>query len=239
MPRISVMNESKAVTDAQIRKMLPAFKTQWNRDLRQAWAVDPVSFAFVAKGAKPEAGTWWLVFLDDTVQAKATGVHDLTPDGFPIAKVFAGYVLEEHASVSVAASHELCEMAVDPWLNSAYQDPKGIFWAGEICDPVEADNYGYKIGDILVADFVTPNWFGRQRSQCSLDFKGHVSKAFQVPTGGYAQKYDPQHGWQQIIGPQAKRSRMAAHPVDGSRRERRVRQLNAQLKPSKPKWQRS
>lgn len=238
MPRISVLNESTVVTDAEIRKMLPAFKKQWNGDLKPIWGVDTVSFTFVANAVRPEAGTWWLVFLDDTQQAGVTGLHDLTSDGLPLAKVFAKYVLEEKASVSVSASHELCEMAVDPWLNSAYQDAKGVFWAGEISDPVEADNYAYRIGGILVADFVTPNWFGRQRSQAAMDFKGHVTKAFQVLTGGYAQHFDPQHGWQQVIGAQAKRSKMAAHPVPGSRRDRRARQWKDALKPSKPHWRR-
>ena len=137
-----------------------AFDKQWNRDLKAIWGVDAASFAFVPRGQAPAAGNWWVVFLDDSDQARALAYHDLTNDGLPMSKVFVRSVLDDKASISVAATHEICEMAVDPWLNSAYQDATGVFWAGEVCDPVEDDEYGYKIGDVLVTDFVTPNWFG-------------------------------------------------------------------------------
>ena len=57
-------------------------------------------------------------------------------------------------------------------------------------DPVESDEYGYMIGNVLVTDFITPNWFGHQHSQRNIDFKGHAHKAFEVLSGGYAQKFD-------------------------------------------------
>ena len=104
------------------------------------------------------------MFLDDSDQADALAYHDLTNEGLPISKVFVKTIVSAKESVSVGATHELCEMAVDPWLNSAYQDPKGTFWAGEVADPVESDQYGYKIGAILVTDFVTPNWFAHQHA---------------------------------------------------------------------------
>ncbi|HEX7156162.1 MAG TPA: hypothetical protein VF229_03045, partial [Burkholderiaceae bacterium] len=44
-----------------------------------------------------------------------------------------------------------------------------------------------------------------------------------VLTGGYAQKFDPQAGWQQITGSQAMRRKKAAKAALGSRRERRTR----------------
>ena len=76
-------------------------------------------------------------------------------------------------------------MAVNSWLNSAYQDPKGVFWAGEVCDPIEDGQYGYKIGDVLVTDFVTANWFAHEHSQADMDLKGHVTAAFSgCMTGG-------------------------------------------------------
>jgi hypothetical protein len=87
--------------------------------------VEPATFTFVPAGQAPAAGTWWMVFLDDSDQADALAYHDLTDEGLPISKAFVKSVLADKASVSVAATHELCEMAVDPWLNGAYQDPQG------------------------------------------------------------------------------------------------------------------
>ena len=140
------------------------------------------TFAFNPKQQAPPAGSWWVVFLDNIDQVNALAYHDLTNEGLPISKVFVKTIQADKASLSVGASHEICEMAVDPWLNSAYQDQQGVFWAGEVCDPVEADQYGYQIGGILVSDFVTPNWFGHKNAVGAIDLQQHANTAFQVFT---------------------------------------------------------
>jgi hypothetical protein len=222
MIQIAVMNESTAIADADVEAMLPAFTQQWNQDLRPIWGLDEATFNFVAQSVTPASGTWWVVFLDDSDQAGALAYHDLTNEGLPISKVFVKTLLADNASVSVGATHEICEMAVDPWLNSAYQDPNGTFWAGEVCDPVEDDQYGYEINGVLVTDFVTPNWFAHQYSGPQIDFKNYANAPFAVLTNGYAQKFDPNSGWQQVTGSEARRRRRA-FASDGSRRERRMR----------------
>jgi hypothetical protein len=223
VPQIAVINESTDIADTAVQGMLDAFGQQWNKDLQPVWGVDTATFTFVPKGNQPAAGSWWLVFLDNSDQARALAYHDLTDEGLPISKVFVKTIKADNASISVAATHELCEMAVDPWLNSAYQDPHGVFWAGEVGDPVEADEYGYKIGDVLVTDFITPNWFAHEHSQGAIDFKGHSHAPFQVLSGGYAQKFDPHRGWVQVTGSKMMGMRRA-EAAHGSRRERRARQ---------------
>lgn len=223
MPQVVVINESTAISDKDVQAMMPAFDQQWNKDLEPIWGVEAATFSFVPKGQTPAAGTWWVVFLDDSDQADALAYHDLTNEGLPISQVFVKTILSDNASVSVGATHEICEMAVDPWLNSAYQDPQGVFWAGEVCDPVEDDHYGYKIGSVLVTDFVTPNWFAHPHAQETIDFKGHCHTAFEILSRGYAQKFDPQAGWQQVTGVKAKQSKRSVAHI-GSRRERRIRQ---------------
>jgi hypothetical protein len=229
MVQIAVINESTAVDDATVQNMLPAFEQQWNHDLAPIWGLDTASFAFVPQGQTPAPGTWWVLFLDNSDQANALAYHDLTDQGLPISKVFVKTILADNASVSVGATHEICEMAVDPWINSAYQDQQGVFWAGEICDPVEDDQYGYQINGILVTDFVTPDWYAPKNAQGALDFQNHVNAPFEVLSRGYAQKFDPQQGWVQINGQRARRSKQAEPPM-GSRRQRRAargRQLSA------------
>lgn len=233
MFQIAVINESSPDTlaDSQIQQMIPAFSTQWNKDLNAVWSVGRAVFTWVPKSHTPPSGSWWVVFLDDSDQASALAYHDLTNEGLPISKIFVKSIQSEGTSLSVGATHEICEMAVDPWLNSAYQDPNGVFWAGEICDPVEDDQYGYKIEDILVTDFVTPNWFGHQHARGDLDFQKHSAAAFEVLSGGYAQKFDADKGWQQVTGTKALSRARIAHAAKGSRRERRTRHWK--------QWQRS
>ncbi|HEY1933518.1 MAG TPA: hypothetical protein VGG99_16015 [Acetobacteraceae bacterium] len=236
MSHIAVINESSKISDADVRKMLPAFNQQWNQDLRPIWGTEAAKFGFVRNGHAPPAGAWWMVFLDNSDQANVLAYHDLTNEGWPIAKVFVESILSDNGSVSVAATHELCEMAVDPWVNTAYLDSHSVFWAGEICDPVEDDGYGYEIGGVLVTDFVTPDWFGHQHAGTQIDFRRHAGKAFEIMSGGYAQKFELHHGWQQVTGAKARHSKMAVHPAPGSRRERRSRQWKSPLKRSIRKW---
>lgn len=238
MPEIAVINESTEVSDSEIHAMLRAFRQQWNTDLKSVWGVDDATFSFFAKGVRPASGAWWLVFLDNSDQADALAYHDLTDEGLPISKVFVKTIETANSSLSVGATHELCEMAVDPWLNCGFQDPNGIFWAGEVCDPVEDDRYAYKIGDVMVTDFVTPNWFAHEHAAGKIDLKGHATKAFEVMSGGYAQYFDPQKGWQQITGSLAMHKARAAEAPKGSRRERRARRFKTpdNWHRSKRKW---
>src|SRR5258706_4511637 len=187
MLKIAVINESTAITSSAIKKMIPAFSSQWNNELNDAWGVGQAQLDFVDKGVTPPAGSWWVVFLDDTTQADALAYHDLTDEGLPISLIFVKTILADKASVSVGATHEICEMAVDPWLNSACQDVQGTFWACEVCDPVEDGHYGYEIDGVRVTDFVTPNWFGPQHAVGAIDYKRQARAAFEVLSGGQAQ----------------------------------------------------
>jgi hypothetical protein len=236
MPNIVVINESAGVSDDDIQAMLPAFAEQWNEDLRSVWGVELATFSFIPKTKRPTAGAWWVVFVDNSDHAGALAYHDLTNDGLPMAKVFVDSLLADKASISVGASHEICEMAVDPWLNSAYQDPTGVFWAGEVCDPVDDEQYGYWIGETLVTNFVTPHWFGRRRPDSQLDLQDHAIAPFQILSGGYAQLFQGRKGWMQVTGAQAMRSLRARQAAKGSRRERRARQAIEPLKRSQRCW---
>jgi hypothetical protein len=225
MLQVAVINESQAITDDEVEAYLPVFTAQWNNDLASIWPVVPSQFLFLPKNTQPAAGSWWVVFLDDSDQAAELAYHDLTNEGLPLSKVFVKTIQADNSSISVGATHEVCEMAVDPWLNSAYQDPHGTFWASEVCDPVEDSSYGYQIDGILVTDFVTPNWFGHKNAQPAVDFKGHAQSAFQVLPKGYAQRFTSP-AWQQVNGSEAVTSSRAIAPPKGSRRERRRRGQN-------------
>jgi hypothetical protein len=226
MIQIAVINESTAMSDADVQKMIPAFQTQWSRDLAPVWDLEDAVFTWNAKTNPPPASSWWVVFLDDSDQAGALAYHDVTDTGLPLAKVFAKTILQDKSSVSVGATHEICEMAVDPTINLAAQDNSGTFWAYEVCDPVEDDQYGYDINGVLVSDFVTPAWFGFKNATGAVDFQQHANAAFQVLEGGYAQQFKiGSQGWQQINGSkiESKGKKRALKAPDGSRRQRRVK----------------
>jgi hypothetical protein len=231
MIQVAVINESTAISDADVQAMIPAFQTQWNRDLAPIWTVDQAQFAFSPKGGAPPPTSWWVVFLDDSDQGTHLAYHDLTSAGLPLAKVFVKTILADRALVSVKATHEICEMAVDPNNKFAARHPDGTFWACEVCDPVDSDEYGYDIGGVRVTDFVTPAWFGAADSSGTYDFKKHITSAFEVLAGGYAQKLVPQFllaiaqntGWTQINGEKAVTKKHVVQAPAGSRRHRRLK----------------
>lgn len=227
MINLTAINESTTLDTKTLPQMLGALEDQWNQELGRTWGVESCN---IKLGSRDDNGSnWWLVFLEDSDQAGALAYHDLTPNGHPMAKVFVKTLLDAKMSVSAGASHEMCEMAVDPWLNMAFQDPMGRFWAGEIADPVQDDSYGYMGSKgVLVSDFVLPAWFGHEYSDGPFDFRGKIMKPFEVMAGGYAQVFDPNVGWQQIYGSQV--NPMRRQLLVGSRRERMLR---------KGRWERS
>lgn len=236
---ISVLNESTTVADEDVRRLLPAVSTQWNRDLKAAWGVRQAEFSLVAQGKPAQSQSWWVALFDNADQASALGYHDLTDEGLPLAKIFVDELRDDETILSIGASHEICELAVDPWLNAAYQDVHGAFWAADICDPVEDDQYGYDIGGVLVSDFVLPSWYSRASEAGPYDFMEHTHAPFEVLAGGRAHRFDPQQGWQQLAGSRARLSARVINCAHGSRRERRTRQWNARLERSEPEtWTR-
>lgn len=232
--KISIINASKTLNDDEVEAARPALQKQISGDFYPAWGVD-AELDFVPKGKEPPEGQWWLVILDDSDQAGALGYHDMTADGLPLGKVFAGTDAQFGMEWTVTASHELLEMLGDPAINltaismTAFdinQPVIGRLWAYEVCDPCEADEDGYLIDGVLVSDFVYPEWFESFRPVgTQFDYQKRISDPFQLLPGGYASVYDMTSGtgWQQISKPLPKSKIPASSqraPV-GSRRERR------------------
>ncbi len=190
MITIAILNQSTVLTDAQVATMVASLQTQVSRDFAPIWGID-AQLQFVGQGQQPAAGAWQLVVLDDSDQAGALGYHEVQ-GVLPYGLAFAKSDIEDGLQPSVTVSHELLEMLLDPWIFSVVLlehgggtvfGNGGVMLAEEVCDAVEADNYGYQIDGVLVSDFVTPAWFGSPGTQ--FDFCGHCTKAYQLLPGGY------------------------------------------------------
>ncbi len=84
-----MINSSTVVADSDVQAVVPALETQVHRDFCPAWGID-ADLVFVAKDQPPPAGSWRLAILDNSDQAGAPGYHDVTCDGLPLGRVFAG-----------------------------------------------------------------------------------------------------------------------------------------------------
>lgn len=229
--QVALINQSQALSDEQASAIKTALQHQVNQDFLPTWGIT-AELGLVGQGEEPPAGSWWLVFLDDTDQAGALGYHDLTPDLHPLSKVFVNTDLENRAAPSVTASHELLEMLGNPYLGDCVVDPRtGRLYAKEVGDAVEADDLAYRKGDVLVSDFVLPAYFDpRHRGKAeSLSFKGNVTEPFSLARGGYLSYLDLSNlgkGWQQVVAAEERAvetgRRRPGFPA-GSRRERITR----------------
>jgi hypothetical protein len=203
---IAVINESTILTDGQVRSAILALQAQIHRDFAPIFGTD-ASLSFVPKGSGLPPNSWLLGIFDDSDQAGALGYHDLTAQGFPLAKVFAHSDKKAGFSWTVTASHELLEMLGDPDVDlTAFvqqTETSGIIYAYEVCDAVESDSLGYNIGGVLVSDFVYPAWFESFRKQGStqFDYARYITSPFQILPGGYIGTFDVTQGsgWQQTM----------------------------------------
>lgn len=227
LTQIAVINASTVLTDSQVQSVVPALQSQVSQHFAPAWGVD-ANLTFIPQGSTPPPGSWWLTVLDDSDQAGALGYHDLTNEGLPLGKVFAGSDLKYGSEWTVTASHELLEMLGDPNINLTVfiqkpNDNSGRLYAYEVCDAVEADNLGYKVGNVLVSDFVYPSWFEdfRAPNSTQFDYRQQVTQPLQLLADGYIGIFDVTsgNGWTQLT---AQKMTHARHRGEvGTRRERR------------------
>jgi hypothetical protein len=218
-PTIVCVNEATEDLGVDFDRLIAALQKYLDKHFVPVWGTP----ARLVKGKKPRRGTWTLMFLDHQDSAKAkregwVGLHHL--EGDPFAKVFVKSVLDSDEKVSVAASHELAEMLVDPGINLWCIGPKGLLYAYEVCDAVE--EVEFLVDRIPMCNFVYPSYFdmSRKRKPGPLDHKRKLKRPFQLLPKGYATVLE--NGKKvEICGSPKKQERFANERREGHRSERR------------------
>jgi hypothetical protein len=220
LPVVAITNESSVLADDEIKAVLPALQRQVDLDVYGYWGVT-CTLQFWPKTDAMVEGWWQIVIVDDPDQAGALGYHEMTIHGGPLGKVFAKLDIVNGLSWTVTLSHELLEMLVDPWINYCAQGSDGKIYALEICDPVEADGYGYLIDGVQVSDFLTPAWFEPTWND-RYDFKNRTSHPLEIMKDGYISVLGST-GWEQIADREFNPELMKVNLLcpEGSRRYRR------------------
>ena len=136
-PTIAFVNLAETPLGVDLGKLVAALQKQMEKDFVPVWGYP----ARLYVTDKPKNDEWQVVFLDDADAANALGYHDLTKNGQPISKVFVKTTIAAGQKVSVTASHELLEMMIDPGAQLWAQNTDGRFYAYEMCDAVENEEY--------------------------------------------------------------------------------------------------
>lgn len=162
-------------------------------------------------------GHWAIAFLDAYRDASLEGFHDLTPDGLPLSKVYVKNVLKQKDQISVATSHELAEMLVDPAANLYTTGPRpNRLYDYEVADPVE--ELFFHIDRIAMTNFVYPAYFETFHKPGSVrfDHMGKIRRPFELHSGGY-QSYWSEGQERTAWGSKAKKARFKQEDRRGNR----------------------
>jgi hypothetical protein len=183
------------VPPGQLGQIADALQQQLDNHFAPAWGVRADISAPAAKDAIPSGALH--VNVVDSLPG-AGGVH-LDDQGKPYAEAVNG------PNLSVAISHEVLEMLVDPWGNRFTPGPaidphfpdRHVFYLVEVGDSCEVSNY--PIGGVQVSDFILPSFYN-PNAVAPFDFLNTLAGPLphQIPQGCYISWIDPADGkWHQ------------------------------------------
>jgi hypothetical protein len=182
VPTIACFNRAKTPLGVDFDALVVAMQKFVDEHFAPIWGTP----AKLVRSTGFIKGAWAMTFLDNSEDANTEGYHDVTPEGLPLAKVFVRTTLKLKEIVSVAASHELAEMLVDPGTNLYSAGPKtNRLYDYEAADPVE--ELHFEVNGIPMSDFVYPEYFETFHKPGSVRFDhlGALKRPFQVAKGGY------------------------------------------------------
>jgi hypothetical protein len=228
--QVGLVDTTGALEADLVQSVAVALNIQVTRDLPQFWHVS-ATVIYLPSPHKIPAGVW-PVQLVKSLPPGEGGFH-LDKHKQPYAKVIASPKSE---GWTIAASHEVLEMLVDPYgnrLQSSVQieikgskivDGAGQFgYLLEACDPCEDDKYGYTINGVVVSDFITPHFYDPLATPGTrYSFTGALKAPRQILPGGYISWVNHETDeWQQLqyLGSTPKIVNLGKASADQSLRE--------------------
>jgi hypothetical protein len=218
VPTIVCVNKATIALGVDFDALIAAMQVFVDRHVAPIWGTP----AKLVKSTHLLPGHWAMVFLDHADHAHSLAIHDLTPDGMPLARVFVKTTLKHKQRVSVSASHELVEMLVDPSINLVTMHPRSkLVYGYESADPVE--ELTFPVNRIPMTNFVYPTYFESFHKPGSVQFDhlNALTKPFQIHAGGYQGVYK-EGKWVALFGTPAKKKRFSREDRRGHRSEQRA-----------------
>jgi hypothetical protein len=195
---IGLVSQSDKVPNWEVQIVAAAMQTQVARDFSPIWGIDGTVSAFDMLEDLP-SGYWPMIIRDDIGFSGAAGIHlDQNKKPFGLVQVNNTWTL--------TTSHEILEILADSMGNrtrtalSIKEDQGMVEYLVEVCDPSEAEQFGYQINGVLVSDFYTPDYFLPNISgNVRYSFTGAIDEPRTILKDGYISWMDPATGkwWQQ------------------------------------------
>ena len=191
--QICIINKSShAISFNKLFETCKDLQTQIDKDLFPMWGRQAQVTPLHSTDTIP-ANVWPVLLLDKS--RAGLGVH-LDSKGKPFAEVTVNPNSWENTTITI--SHEILEMLVDPYGNYLRMAPsiepgangRLVRYLIEVGDPCEM--YSYNIGNTVVSDFITPEFYNiNSSSNNEFDLLQKLQKPLEVPIGGYISYQDP------------------------------------------------
>lgn len=214
--RIACINHAKRSLPVPMAQLTAALQKCYDKHFLPVWGY-PVK---LYNTDNPKRTDWQLIYVNNPSQRKGLlGRHELTYRGQPISKIFVETVLAAGEEVSVAASHELFEMVLDPMANLWADKNKRTQYAYEVCDAVEEESF--EVNGLPMSNFVYPAWFEpfEHPRGTKFDHLGSLTEPFSMTEGGYLIKRVDGKDIVKAFGSTAKKRRFEAEDRTGHRSE--------------------
>ncbi len=190
--QIALVRRTEALPVDEFLEVSAALQKQVTRDFAPIWGVDATVDPFLSLDRVP-VGYLRVLVVDDAHRA-TPGVHE-TQDGKPFALVT---FREDWDTI---ASHEVLELLADPSLNrrvagdSPHPKQGRVEFLIEVCDPCQAEEFGYSVNGRWMSDFYTPAYFDPVGADgVRYSFHGSITEPRQVLAGGYLSWRVPETG---------------------------------------------
>jgi hypothetical protein len=196
-----------------------AIEIQLRRDFYPAWK------HYLPLGELPVIGYASMADYDQTkghVITVVDSVEDPRLAGYHTGVQALGYAFGRSLPESRVMSHEALELVADPFCNLySYDEDDGVWFAREVCDPVERDTYSVDVElfgvhrAVIVSSFVYPAWFGmiNHGGDSRFDHLDLCERPFEV-RAGYAITKDETNNIKNIYGSMADTQRGSAKLTD-------------------------
>lgn len=206
--QIGLVDHTGKIDPQLVQATAAALNVQVIRDVQSFWGVQ-ATVIYLPSPKHIPVGVW-PAFLVGSLPPGEGGFH-MDRNNQPYAKIVTR---PDSDGWTVAASHEVVEMVVDP-LGSRMQTSRALQVDGngkitdgpgefqylvEAADPCEADAYSYLIQGVAVSDFLTPHFYDPVTTPGTrYSFTGAIDAPRQILPGGYISWVNPEtNEWQQL-----------------------------------------
>lgn len=203
MQPIALVPRGVSIPFSELALVASAIQIQLFRDIAPAWQISATCTPFPSLADVPS--NHWMVFVAADADGNA-GFHSgrAHPELPPCAVVQYKPELEW----SIAASHEIIEMLVDPRGDRLFRGPdpqdfsKQVEFLAEVCDPCQSEAFSYAVDSAhpaLMSDFCLPSFYGMGISGPPYSAQKSVNKPFSLARGGYMSWRDSEGRWFQLF----------------------------------------